>query len=181
MNEWNCLHEILTIHSLVFLQVGIVSWTYVVHERILEKGSVTLGLNNVAKKCNVERRWPQLKHRQNRQIALEIIQVLSFIYISRYSNLALHYWLQGMINFFNTFIFSCVNPILYAFLSDNFRKAFLQWLPKCLFCLNNEEVNRRASGSLHYQHTTLRSSTRSSRISRAFSRNAKGARNGKYK
>ncbi len=34
-------------------------------------------------------------------------------------------------NGFRSFFHSCVNPILYAFLSDNFRKAFHQLLPAC--------------------------------------------------
>ena len=61
--------------------------------------------------------------------------------------------------------FSCVNPILYAFLSDNFRKAFHHLLPR--FCHRRARGGgegedggggRRKSGAgmLSYQITTKR-------------------------
>ena len=64
---------------------------------------------------------------------------------------------------FRYIFFSCVNPILYAFLSDNFRKAFRQWLPRCLFCFNDAENGQRGTFSLKYEPTTIRLSTRSKR------------------
>ena len=69
-------------------------------------------------------------------------------------------------------LYSCVNPILYAFLSDNFRKAFRQWLPRSLFCFKD---GQRGSSSLRYEHTTIRLSTRPKRLSHVISKKkAKG-------
>ena len=61
-----------------------------------------------------------------------------------------------------------MNPILYAFLSDNFRKAFHQLLPR--FChrrtpsgaagsdgnAENDAQPKSGAGALHYQITTKR-------------------------
>ena len=56
---------------------------------------------------------------------------------------------------------------MYAFLSDNFRKAFRHWLPRCFFCFFTREVygapgsaHVRGGPSLRYELTTFRSSTR---------------------
>ena len=62
-------------------------------------------------------------------------------------------------------LFSCVNPILYAFLSDNFRKAFHHLLPP--FChrrtrggaggdAEDSGQPKSATGMLSYQITTKR-------------------------
>ena len=56
---------------------------------------------------------------------------------------------------------SCVNPILYAFLSDNFRKAFHAILPAYCCCFFTPSARRRRRRtSLHYELTTLKSGTR---------------------
>lgn len=48
------------------------------------------------------------------------------------------------------FFFSCVNPILYAFLSDNFRKAFHAILPAycCCFFSSSDRRRRRREGGI---------------------------------
>ncbi|CAB4054249.1 ASTA-R [Lepeophtheirus salmonis] len=51
----------------------------------------------------------------------------------------------------------CINPILYAFLSDNFRKAFYELLPRYF---STDSQRRRARG-LNYELTTTRSANRS--------------------
>jgi len=52
---------------------------------------------------------------------------------------------------------SCVNPILYAFLSDNFRKAFHLLMP-CFVNMNGP--THPGHHALRYELTTLKSSTR---------------------
>ena len=60
-------------------------------------------------------------------------------------------------NFLLLPFFSCVNPILYAFLSDNFRKAFHLLMP-CFVNMNGP--THPGHHALRYELTTLKSSTR---------------------
>ena len=55
------------------------------------------------------------------------------------------------------YIFSCINPILYAFLSDNFRKAFHLLMP-CF--VNISGPTHPGHHALRYELTTMKSSTR---------------------
>ena len=59
------------------------------------------------------------------------------------------------------YLSSCLNPILYAFLSDNFRKAFHNLMPCCMKMRGGP--THPGHHALRYELTTMKSSTRGRR------------------
>ncbi|TRY68475.1 hypothetical protein TCAL_12840 [Tigriopus californicus] len=73
------------------------------------------------------------------------------------------------------YVNSCVNPILYAFLSDNFRRAFHQFLPDCCHKVMGGSRGRPA---LQYELTTLRADRRNSSNLKRYGKRGKLVKHG---